>query len=300
MTNTTTTTAAAKTIADLLPTRRTFKTLDEAGVALAAIASEAADFESVPLLAPGAGFNEEGDFIPTAPEWTAESHEIMLTTLGTKAKKDKDGNTVKAAQTLGLVFCPIPTVAAALADTKGAEELLEIWRKEMNHRAVRKLRAAENMTAAVAEMPLTLDSFVTSQSGGGTSGLAPFEKYFKTYSETLASKVPAYNKRFPKGNGKAAIRAAMENAALAAALYEELEAAGLFAKLLGAIINRAKAEGMDTTLLQAWLDTRESQTYEVAAIELDDEEDLFADLMGDEDEDEDESNPDTLPEDADL
>lgn len=276
---------AKKTIAELLPSRRTFPTLEAAGAALAAIAAEAADFESVPLLAPGAGFNEEGDFIPIAPEWTSPTHEIMLTTLGTKAVRDKDKNVIKPAVTLGLVFCPIPTTAAALADPKGADELNEIWRKEMNHRAVRKLRGAENMTAAVAEMPLTLDSYVTSQSGGGTSGLAPFEKYFKDYSETLASKVPAYNKRFPKGAGKAAIRAAMENAALAAALYEELEKAGLFAKLLGAIINRAKAEGMDTTLLQAWLDTREQQTYEVAAIELDDEEDLFADLMADESED---------------
>lgn len=291
MTDTNTTAAAPaaeskKTLAELLPTRRTFKTLEEAGVALAAIANDAADFESVPLLAPGAGFNDDGDFIPSAPEWTSPTHEIMLTTLGTKAVRDKDKNIVKPAVTLGLVFCPIPTVQAALDDEKAAAELLEIWRKEMNHRAVRKLRSAENMTAAVAEMPLTLDSFVTSQSGGGTSGLAPFEKYFKTYSETLASRVPAYNKRFPKGAGKAAIRAAMENAALARALYEELEAAGLFARLLGAIINRARADGMDTTLLQAWLDTREQQTYEVAAIEIDDEEDLFADLMADESDDE--------------
>jgi hypothetical protein len=285
MTNTTNeatteaTPALAKTVADLVPERRTFPTLEAAGVALAAIAAEARDFADVPLLAPGATFSDEGEFIPTAPEWTSETHEIMLTTLGTKAQKDKDGNTVKEAVTLGLVFCPIPTVAAVQEDATGLATLLDVWRKEMNHRAVRKLRGAENMTAAVAEMPLTLDSFVTSQSGGGTSGLAPFEKYFKDYSKALAKKVDAYNKRFKDGNGKAAIRAAMENAAKASALYPELESAGLFARLLAAIISRATAEGMDCTLLQTWLDTREAQTYTVEAVEISDDDDLFADML---------------------
>ena len=277
----------SKTIADLVPERRTFADLESAGVALAAIASEAADFGTVPFLAPGAAFNEEGEFIPTAPEWTSGTHEIMLTTLTTKAQKDKDGNVTKPAQTLGLVFCPIPTVEAVQSDPKGLETLLDVWRKEMNHRAVRKLRGAENMTAAVAEMPLSLESFVTSQSGGGTSGLAPWDKYLKDYSAAIAERVPAWNARFNRGQGKAAIRAAVENAARAAAIYPELEEAGLFARLLQAIIKRAVADGMDTSLLQTWLDTRDQQTYDAATeVTLDSDalDDLFADLASDEDE----------------
>ena len=280
-----------KTTLDLVPERRTFPTLEEAGVALAAIAEQATDFESVTIVAPGASFGG-GEFVPEAPEWTADSHEIMLAPLATKAVKDKDGNVTKPSRLIALVLCPIPTVDAVSADDKGIIALNEVWRKEMNHRAVRKLRNAENVLAAASEMPLSLESFVTSQTGG-PSGLAAFDDHWLIYSQALAKKVPAWQARFPGGKGKAAIRGAVENAAKATALFPELESFGakeesLFVRLLQGTIGAATKAGQDTTLLQAWLDTRDAQTYDekadaTADLDLDS---LFADMGEDEDESE--------------
>lgn len=270
-----TTTQAAQTTVptvELVKERRVFATLALAGVALGAIAAAASDFDSVTIVAPGASFSDEGEFVPTAPEWTAESHEIMLAPLATKTEKDKDGNVTKPARLIALVLCPIPTVDAVSLDEKGLDTLKEVWRKEMNHRAVRKLRNAENVMAASSEMPLSLESFVTSQEAG-PSGLAAFDDHWLVYSQALAKKLPTiWGARFPGGKGKAAIRGAVENAAKAAALFPELESFGkdgasLFERLLKGVINAATNAGQDVTLLNAWLETRDAQTYDAKADE---------------------------------
>jgi hypothetical protein len=285
-TDTTQTAGALKPTVELVTERRCYPTLELAGVALAAIAAQASDFDSITLVAPGASF-VEGEFTPTAPEWTSESHEIMLAPLATKAARDSAGNVTKPARLIALVLAPIPTVDALSADTKGLETLVEVWRKEANHRAVRKLRTAENVLAAASEMPLSLESFVTSQSGGGTSGLTAFDAHWLVYSQALAAKVPAWAARFPGGKGKAAIRGALENAARAAALFSELESWGgkgesLFARMIRGLIAQATKEAQPTELLESWLATRDSQTYDAstsssADIDLDD---LFADMEG--------------------
>lgn len=289
-TNTAQTETNGKPTIELVTDRRTFATLEEAGAALASIAQDSSDFDSVKLLAPGARIDEEGAFIPEAPEWTSPTHEIMLAPLTTKAKKNAEGKTVTPARLIGLVLCPIPTAEAVFDDEKGRETLIEVWRKEMNHRAVRKLRTAENVEAAVVEMPLSLESYVTSQTGGGASGLAAFDDFWLPYSQAMAEKVPQWAARFPGGKGKAHIRSAIENAAKAAALYPELESYGkngesLFARLLAAITKKAEASGKDVALLRQWADTRDSQTYDPTSETTVDSEaldDLFADLAEDE------------------
>ena len=281
----------AKPTIELVTDRRTFPTLDEAGAALAAIAQEASDFDSVKILAPAASFTDEGEFVPEADEWTAPTHEIMLAPLSTKAKKNADGKVTTPARLIGLVLAPIPTLEAVMADEKARAAAEDVWRKEMNHRAVRKLRTAENVLAAVVEMPLSLESYTTSQTGGGTSALAAFDDYWLPYSQAMATKVPKWAARFPGGKGKAHIRAAIENAARAAALYPELESYGkqgesLFARLLRAITAKAESEGKDVALLKQWAETRDSQTFEISDEGTLDEEaldDLFADFA-DEDE----------------
>lgn len=297
MTNTTTAQpehTTGKPTIELVTDRRTFATLEEAGAALASIAQDSTDFDSVKLLAPASRIDEEGAFIPEAPEWTAPTHEIMLAPLTTKAKKDAAGKITTPARLIGLVLCPIPTAEAVFEDEKGRATLLDVWRKEMNHRAVRKLRNAENVEAATVEMPLSLESFVTSQTGGGSSGLAAFDDFWLPYSQAMAEKVPQWAARFPGGKGKAHIRSAIENAAKAAALYPELESYGkngesLFARLLAAITKKAESAGKDVALLRQWADTRNAQTYDPASestVDAADLDDLFADMVDDEDVDE--------------
>lgn len=261
-----------KATIDLVPERRTFPTLEAAGTALAAIAGQATDWDSVQIVAPGASFNDEGEFVPEAPEWTADTHEIMLAPLATKAKKDADGKVTTPARLIALVFTPIPTLDALTTDDKGLIMVQEVMRKELNHRAVRKLRTAENVLAAASEMPLSIESFAESQAGGGTSGLVAFDDHWLTYSQALAKHKTVgavWGARFPGGKGKAAIRSAIENRAKALALFPELEAFGpegkeqsLFVRLLQGVLKAATDKGQDTTLLQAWLDTRDQQTYE--------------------------------------
>lgn len=275
---------AKKATLDLVPDRRIFADLAAAGVALAAIAEQASDFANVQIVAPGATFDAEGNFVPEAAEWTADSHEIMLAPLATKAVKDSDGKVTKPARLIALVLSPIPTLDALTADDKGLAMVAEVIRKELNHRAVRKLRTAENVLAAATEMPLSIESFATSQAGGTATGLVAFDEHWLLYSQALAKKVPAWAARFPGGKGKAAIRGAVENAAKAQALFPELESFGeagsLFVRLLQGVINKATAASQDTTLLQAWLDTRDQQTYDAAtdAAEAVDFDALFDDM----------------------
>lgn len=266
MTDTATT---LKPTVELVTARRVFATLALAGAALGAIAAAATDFDSIPLVTPGAGFDDEGAFVPAAPEWTSETHEIMLAPLATKAVKNAAGEVTKPAKLIALVFCPIPTVDAASTDDAGIIALNEVWRKEMNHRAVRKLRNSENVQAAASEMPLSLESFVTAQDSG-PSGLEAFDDHWLTVSQVLAKQVPAWAARFPGGKGKASIRGAVENAAKASALFGELESFGnpaqsLFARLLQTTVKLATKAGQDVTLLNAWLETRDAQTYDQSA-----------------------------------
>jgi hypothetical protein len=260
----------------------------------------------VPIVSPGASFDAEGAFIPEAPEWTAETHEIMLAPLATKAVKDKDGNVTKPAKLLALVFSPIPTLDALTTDDKGLSMVAEVIRKELNHRSVRKLRTAENLMAAATEMPLSIESFAESQTGAGSTGLVAFDDHWLVYSQALAKKVPAWSARFPGGKGKAAIRSAIENAAKASALFPELEAFGepaqsLFVRLLQGVIKAATEAGQDTALLSAWLDTRDQQTYDPSAeaatdLDLDS---LFDDMATEADDaEEGEGDPPTATEEA--
>lgn len=290
--------AAASTLkptVELVTGRRVFATLALAGVALGAIAAAATDFDSIPLVTPGASLDEEGAFVPEAPEWTAETHEIMLAPLATKAVKNAAGEITKPAKLIALVFCPIPTVDAASTDDAGIIALNEVWRKEMNHRAVRKLRNSENVQAAASEMPLSLESFVTAQDSG-PSGLEAFDDHWLTVSQVLAKQVPAWAARFPGGKGKASIRGAVENAAKATALFGELEAFGtpaqsLFARLLQTTVKLATKAGQDVTLLNAWLETRNAQTYDQSAEVTDTGslDGMFDDLLAEPDEVADES-----------
>jgi hypothetical protein len=223
----------------------------------------------------------------------------MLAPLATKAQTDGKGTVTKPARLIALGFTPIPSLEGLLDDERGEEMVREVIRKELNHRAVRKLRTAENVLAMASEMPLSIESFAVSQSGGGVAGLVAFDDHWLLYSSTLA-KHPAvgavWGSRFPGGKGKAAIRGAIENAARARALFPELEAFGpegkeesLFVRLLQAVIKKAESQGQDTSLLRAWLDTRDQQTYEAGEelpgyVNLDS---LFDD-MGSTDADEDE------------
>lgn len=276
-----------KPTVELVTGRRVFPDLAAAGVALGAIAAASLDFDSIQLVTPGATFNETGEFIPEAPEWTAESHEIMLAPLATKAVKNAAGEVTKPAKLIALVFCPIPTVDAASTDDAGILALNEVWRKEMNHRAVRKLRNSENVQAAASEMPLSLESFVTAQDSG-PSGLEAFDDHWLTVSTVLAKQVPAWAARFPGGKGKASIRGAVENAAKANALFGELESFGnpaqsLFVRLLQTTVKLATKAGQDVTLLNAWLATRDSQVYDQTAEVTDTGtlDDMFNDLLAD-------------------
>lgn len=245
----------AKTVADDMDARRVFENAEKAAEYLNACAEQFSDFADTPLAFAGAA--EDGDF---DPEVYTESTPVMVGLL----RKAKEG--VKC-----VYIAPIPSLDQLLADSAGTDWVQRIILKELSHVAVRPLRDAEDISTVVDQMPTTRDAFISSARDAGGGIMEAFNELYKPISGTMGSKVAVWAKfKLTKQE----LKRAFESKGYAEEFYPALENRGegkqsLFVVALELAKSAAAKKGLDATIFQRWLDTRDAKTFN-AADEADD------------------------------
>lgn len=252
---------APKTVIDDMDSRRVFANSDDAVAYLTACKSDFTDFASYPVAA--AGLTEEGDF---DPEVYNDSMDVAVAVL-TERGEGKNSSRVKA-----IVVFPAPKLEAVLESAQGREWLTGIMQKELNHVAVRQLRKAtseDEIADAIQTMPTSLEAYTTSgrESTGGI--LQAYNDLWQPIKKAIAEK----SKPFAVANlSKKELRKAMESASYASAVYPSLEnrtnKAGenaswfKLAATFGQVL--AKNQGLDPTIFDRMLSTRDEKKIDVA------------------------------------
>lgn len=170
-----------------------------------------------------------------------------------------------------IVVTQQPTVDEFLASPEAKDFVAKLIQREAADVAfsagIRSAETYSQLEAAVSAMPITVDSIIVTQreSGGGLDTdtfdamWSPFRTGF------VKEKSPKLYDILPQ---KGIVLKAMRSAAFAKAhpACEAIEKAGMFAKMLSAMIQLApqfkdkdgKPSPLDTTALQEWLDNRDS------------------------------------------
>lgn len=271
MTTTENTTAATatnskvKTVANDMDSRQVFATLAEAEQYLQGCASRFDDWDDQTLVAPALATDEEGNPIGFDPEvYGLDSNEIMVATLKNKGREGE------ASKMKAIVFAPIPTLDALLATSEGRDFVVEIVRKELNHRAVRQLRVVEDVTTVADQIPSNMGAFLSSsRSDGGI--LETYNELYKTINTTIGGARGVWRKAKLT---KSELRKALESKAYALEYYPALEDGrdgSLFEAAITLGINAAKRSGMDPTIFARWQESRNAKTL---TTEEDDEDEL--------------------------
>lgn len=264
-----------------MPQRTVFKSAAEAEEYLAACATRYTDWAEQALAAPAIVTDEEGNGGLDPAVYDAPGFETMVAVLKDKGTKEQKGS-VKA-----IVVAPIPSLELLTGlelptddsgkDTPTVSFVREIIRKEMNHRAVKALREAADVATVIDQIPTTLDAYLSS-SRDSTGIMATFDELWQIINNTMkvADKRGKWSLRKFRKNE---LKAAFESKGHALDYYPELEEAGaagsLFVKALQAAITIAKRDGLDPTIFERWLETRDSK---VRTDEDEEEEEFNLDL----------------------
>jgi hypothetical protein len=264
--------AKVLTVIDDMDNRRLFDSTEDAAAYIAKCQADYPDFNGYPVAA--AGLTEEGDF---DPEVYTDDMRIAVSVL-TQRGEGAGSSTVKA-----IVIYPSPKVNAILgiddeawkeyvSSNTGLEWLSGIIEKELNHVAVRQLRKAENadeIADAIQTMPTTIEAYTTSgrESSGGV--LQTYNDLWQLIKKAIGSK----STPFRLANlSKKELRKAMESSAYALTVYPKLEdrenkkgeKESLFevAANYGQVL--AKAKGLDPTIFERMISTRDEKVIEAA------------------------------------
>lgn len=244
--------AKVKTVADDMDSRRMFDTPAEAAAYLNQMGETLSDFGNQPFVLKGITTDEHG--INFDPAVYTDDMRVMVTVLTQRVKEGP--NKVQA-----IVVTPAPKLDAILANSIGREWLSKIVDTQLNHVAVRPLRAlkdGESLDIKSGEMPLTLDGYVTSNREGG--GI------LETYNELARGIIDAIAKKsklWAKARlTKSELKSAMASRAYAAEYYPTLEDRGegkesLFVMALTFAKQVAAAKGLDPAIFDRWLATRD-------------------------------------------
>src|SRR6478609_5752268 len=257
--------AKAKTVADDMASRRVFANVDSALPYLTKLSEELSDFGDIPVAF--AGGDSDGNFDPAI---YTDSMRVMVA----KLSKSKEG--VKA-----IVIAPVPTLESLLATDAGKAWAINILDKEFNHVAVRALREAEDISTVVDQMPTTLEAYISSAREGGAGIMESFNELYKALNATLAAKVPVWAKaRFNKQE----LKKSFESKGYADEYYPSVENRGegkdsLFVTALQLAIKTATSKGLDPTIFQGWLETRNGKTLAAAEAEDDFDVDSLTESM---------------------
>ena len=244
----------AETVAESMDQRQTFNSVEDAANYLNLRAEKFSDFDTVaPLVT--RGMDEEGNF---DPEIYTEGMRVLVAVLKNRVKDEKGNalpSTVKA-----IVVCPIPSRELILSNAAATSWLDSVLDKELNHIAVRALRAADDVTTVADQIPMTLESYITSQRESGGI-METFDNLYKSIISAIGVRSPAWLKaRLIKTE----LKKAMESKAYASEYYPILEDRGdkpsLFSMALQFGARIAKEKGMDPAIFDKWLATRDAKT----------------------------------------
>lgn len=199
-------------------------------------------------------------------KFDADGFETMVATL-----KERGAPTLKA-----VVVTAIPTMELLLSTDEGSDFVREIIRKELNHRAVRQLRVAENPATMADQIPYSVTSFISS-SRGDAGIIETFNELYKDLNDTMGRASKAWKRRKLT---KSDLRAALESKAFALDNFPELEDSGkngsLFEMALKLGIATAEKKGLDSTIFARWIESRATAAYEP---EADEDEELNFDSL---------------------
>lgn len=262
--------AKAKTVAADMPQRSVFATPADAEQYLAASAERYADFGEIAekaFVAPRLLTDDEGAMSFDAEAYGAFGFATMISLL----RKKGTGGQVKA-----IIAAPIPTLELLLASpeqveagelpelpkTAGVEFVRAIILKELNHRAVRDVREAEDVQSVADKIPTTVEGYISSSRGDGGI-MEAFDELYKDINATLSAAVPQWaRRRFTKPE----LRKSLESRGYALEVYPEIEEAGvngsLFEKALLLGINGANRKGLDPAIFVRWQESRNAKTYD--------------------------------------
>lgn len=239
-----------KTTAEGMDSRRIFASSAAATQYLMACADRFSDFDedSQTIVIPFV--DNEGAL--DSEKFDADGYETMVATL-----KERGADRLKA-----VVVTPVPSLELLLESEEGTAFVREIMHKELNHRAVRQLRVAENPKTVADQIPYSVTSFTTS-SRADSGIIESFNDLYKDVNDTMGKASKAWKRR--KLN-KSELRAALESKAFALENYPELEEAGangsLFVMALKLASTTATKKGLDTTIFTRWMESRDAATYE--------------------------------------
>lgn len=267
---------APKTVLDDMDSRQVFDTIDSAVSYITKCREDFADFESYPVVT--VGFTDDGDFDPAVYTDAMQVAIVKMTQKGDAAAKIP--STVKA-----IVIYPSPKPSAVIADPSAMDWLAGIIAKEANLVALRPLRKAtthDELAEARDAMPTTLAEYMTSGREVSSSVVETYNSLWQLIKKSLGEKF----KSFALANlSKKELRKAMESASYAATVYPHLETrqnkrgeqesyfeiAAKFGKLL------ADSEGLDPTIFDRMLETRNEKA--IAIVEDEDTEDFDLEAM---------------------
>lgn len=268
--------AKPKTVADDMDARRLFDTVEEAAAYLNLCSETFVDFDKIPVASVGLGLAEDNETLEFDPAvYLPGKMRVGISTLkATEAAKagDKKTRAVKA-----IVIAPFPTREYLLEDKAGQDWVDRILAKELNHVAVRELRDAADVSTVTDRMPTTKTAYIES-ARASTGMTASFDALYKTINDIIGASVPMWKKAKLV---KAELRKAMESKGYAEEYYPALEAPtekrpGLFVMASQLGISAAKKEGLDPTIFERWLATRDQKV--TAPTDEDEDELEFADL----------------------
>lgn len=241
----------AKTVAEDMKARRVFDSVDQASAYLNELAESLSDFADTPIASPG--IDSDGNFDPEI--YTADMG-VMVAKLMRQGKKAGESKGVKA-----IIVAPVPKLSALMESETGKAFVQAIIEKELNHRAARPLRDAEDISVMIDQMPTSIVSYIES-SRGDAGILETFNELYQQINKALASKLPVWSKARLT---KAELRKAMESTGYAQEYYPALEdykGQSLFVAALNLGIKAAQRTGQDTAIFDRWLETRDSKAFD--------------------------------------
>ena len=188
-----------------------------------------------------------------------DSQQVMVSVL-------KNARKVKA-----IVVAPIPSTEQLLESEAGRLWIDKILQKELNHVAVRHLRDAENVETVIDQIPTTLDGYITSGRDGGGGIMEAYDELYKLIGSDAGREAPRLEQG-PTHQGRTS-QVRLSRAAMRWNTTPRLRTTRgirLFVVALNLGINAAKRKGLDPTIFERWLATRDEKAFNPATADEDD------------------------------
>lgn len=266
----------AKTIADV-PQRSVFPSVESAMTyieKLVGIMDKEGETQ-LPLHMFGYSLDDEGSVLPKEGEdWPEGFNAAVILLSSQKEVDDGEGGTKKKQIPHTILLRPFPTVEQLLADSAGEKMIRSVLEKELNHRAVRPLRTADNLAAVLGEVPASIAAFCSSGRESGGAILGAFNELYAQVHDYVKGKIDRVSKARLI---KAEMKKCLENTSYANHYYTALEEANDFKTLLSCFIALGKKKGIDITIFESWAATRDEQSFD--DVDSDDEDMSTEDLL---------------------